>query len=85
MLAGEHIAINTDRFQNDMATFGSKDDVLTLLVHLGYLAFEQERSGVFIPNAEIAGEFRNAFEGENWKDVKDGYSPRQGIVSVFFS
>lgn len=71
MLAGERIRINTERFQNDMTTFCNKDDVLTLLVHLGYLAFDRERSAVFIPNAEIRGEFCNAIEGEKWKDVID--------------
>ena len=60
MLAGEHVTINTERFQNDMATFENKDDVLTLLIHLGYLAFDKVESAVFIPNAEIRGEFRNA-------------------------
>ena len=40
--------------------FESRDDVLTLLVHLGYLAFDCEESEVFIPNMEILGEFRNA-------------------------
>lgn len=69
MLAGEHVAVNTERFQNDMTTFESRDDVLTLLVHLGYLAFDREESSVFIPNAEIRGEFRNAIVGEHWKDV----------------
>ena len=69
MLAGKQIMINTKRFQNDMTTFSSKDDVLTLLVHLGYLAFDTEKSAVFIPNMEIRDEFRNAIEGEKWKDV----------------
>ena len=69
MLAGEHVVINTEKFQNDMTTFSSKDDVLTLLVHLGYLAFDKNHSAVFIPNTEIRGEFRNAIEGEYWKDV----------------
>lgn len=69
MLAGERIVINTERFQNDMTTFESKDDVLTLLVHLGYLAFDQRESAVFIPNTEVRGEFRNAIVGEHWKDV----------------
>ena len=55
MLAGEHVAVNTERFQNDMTTFESRDDVLTLLVHLGYLAFDREESSVFIPNVEIRG------------------------------
>ena len=42
---------------------------LTLLVHLGYLAFDQKGSAVFIPNTEVRGEFRNAIVGEYWKDV----------------
>ena len=57
MLAGEKISIDTKTFQNDMTTFGSRDDVLTLLIHLGYLAFDQTENGVFIPNAEVAEEF----------------------------
>ena len=69
MLAGEHVKIHTERFQNDMTTFESKDDVLTLLIHLGYLAFNREESAVFIPNVEICREFRNAIVGERWKDV----------------
>ena len=56
MLSGERVQIHTERFQNDMTTFESKDDVLTLLVHLGYLAYDSESSEVFIPNTEIRGE-----------------------------
>ena len=69
MLSGERVQIHTDRFQNDMTTFESKDDVLTLLVHLGYLAYDSDRSEVFIPNTEIRGEFRNAVTGDHWKDI----------------
>ncbi len=69
MLAGEKVTINTERFQNDMTTFSNKDDVLTLLIHLGYLAFDREYSEVFIPNVEIQREFRNAIIGEQWKNV----------------
>ena len=69
MLTGQRICIYTGRFQNDMITFKSKDDVLTLLVHLGYLAYDSERSEVFIPNIEIRGEFRNAVTSDHWKDI----------------
>lgn len=69
MITGERVVINPEKFQNDMTTFSSKDDVLTLLVHLGYLAFDQSASMVYIPNVEIRGEFRNAIEGEYWKEV----------------
>lgn len=69
MLAGTRVHINTEKFQNDMTTFHTKDDVLTLLVHLGYLAFNSEKSEVYIPNQEIQGEFCNAIEGKYWSDV----------------
>ena len=69
MLVGTSVCISTERFQNDMTTLGSKDDVLTLLIHLGYLAFDKETSSVRIPNAEIRGEFQNAIEGDRWDDV----------------
>ncbi len=69
MLAGQRVCIHTERFQNDMTTFESRDDVLTLLVHLGYLSYDSESSEVYIPNTEIRGEFRNAVIGEHWKEV----------------
>lgn len=62
MLENGRSTINTRSFQNDMITFTSKDDVLTLLVHLGYLAFDEETEEVFIPNQETAQEFLNAIE-----------------------
>lgn len=69
MLGGGRIKINHRRFQNDMTTFKSKDDVLTLLVHLGYLAYDREQREVFIPNLEIVEEFQNAIEGEEWNGI----------------
>ncbi|KIR03761.1 N-acetylhexosamine 1-kinase [Lachnospiraceae bacterium TWA4] len=62
MLSGESIEIQTRYFQNDMNTFETKDDVLTLLVHLGYLAYNQENNTVTIPNKEIAQEFIASIE-----------------------
>ena len=69
MLAGKHLAINTRSFQNDMMTFDNKDDVLTLLVHLGYLSFDQKKSEVFIPNKEIQDEFETAVRSCKWQEV----------------
>ena len=60
MLSGERCEIDTNTFQNDMTTFYSKDDVLTLLVHLGYLAYDAFSDRVFIPNQEVKEEFLRA-------------------------
>ncbi len=57
MIGGAHVKINVGSFQNDMTSIKSKDDVLTLLVHLGYLAYDSEENAVFIPNEEVRQEF----------------------------
>lgn len=69
MLGGGRCKINTRKFQNDMTTFTAGDDVLTLLVHLGYLTFDEETEEVFIPNREIAQEFYNVVDGPGWEGI----------------
>ena len=69
MLGNGRCRINTRKFQNDMTTFSSKDDILTLLIHLGYLTFDEETQETLIPNQEIAQEFLNAIEGPGWDGV----------------
>ena len=66
MLAGKTVNIDPISFQNDMVTFSSKDDVMTLLVHLGYLAFNNETGKVRIPNREIEGEFAVAVKNNDY-------------------
>ena len=60
MLGGAHIPIDVATFQNDMTTIGSRDDVLTLLVHLGYLSYDIDNKSVYIPNEEVREEFVRA-------------------------
>ncbi len=62
MLAGNSVKINIRHFQNDMNTFHDKDDVLTLLVHLGYLSYDPQKKTVSIPNKEVAQEFVASIE-----------------------
>lgn len=69
MLGGTRCKIKTQKFQNDMTNVKSKDDVMTLLVHLGYLAFDSFSGEVFIPNQEIVGEFENAIEDGGWEEL----------------
>lgn len=69
MISGDSVKLNPNRFQNDMKTFRSKDDVLTLLIHLGYLSYREEDQTVRIPNYEVRQEFLNAVEGSHWNGV----------------
>ena len=52
-----------------MTVFRTKDDVLTLLIHLGYLTYDKETSEVFIPNREIEQEFMRAVKVGGWDGV----------------
>ena len=69
MMAGESVPVNTGSFINDMATFRTEDDVLTLLIHLGYLAYDYENKTVRIPNNEIRGEYVNSVAVSEWGEV----------------
>lgn len=84
MIAGEKIVINTAKFQNDMTTFNSADDVLTLLVHLGYLTFDFDTREVWIPNNEVRQEFINCIEDGGWEPVMEelGYSGEVVLVGI---
>lgn len=71
MLAGESVAVNTGSFSNDMTTFHTEDDVLTLLVHLGYLAYDEINKCVRIPNNEVRTEYVNVVSASDWGEVSD--------------
>ncbi len=69
MLAGNSVAIHTGTFNNDMTNFSSKDDILTLLVHLGYLTYDSNLETVAIPNKEVSQEYINVLHTMDWKGV----------------
>ena len=69
MLGGESVRVNTGTFMNDMTTFATRDDVLTLLVHLGYLTYDSDTEKVSIPNREVAQEYVNAVSTMDWHEV----------------
>lgn len=60
LIGGVDVKVNTTGFANDLTTFRGKDDVLTLMIHLGYLAYDSEKKTVRIPNEEIRREFQRS-------------------------
>ena len=58
MIAGKSVPVNIGSFANDMATFHTEDDVLTLLIHLGYVSYDYDYKTVRIPNEEARTECR---------------------------
>ena len=69
LLAGERHKVDISNFANDMVTFQSADDVLTLLIHLGYLTYDAETEEVFIPNYEINEQFASTIRNMDWSEV----------------
>lgn len=57
MLSGDAVPVNSLTFQNDMVNLKCRDDVVTLLIHLGYLAYNSGKKMAFIPNEEVQQEF----------------------------
>ena len=58
MMSGERVKVKTKSYQNDMVTFKNKDDVLTALIHLGYLAYDRREQMAYIPNEELTAATR---------------------------
>ena len=69
MIAGESVPVNTGSFTNDMTTFRNEDDVLTLLIHLGYLSYDYDHKTVKIPNNEVRFEYVNSVSASDWGEV----------------
>ena len=85
MLAGESIMINTGTFANDMTSFATKDDVLTLLVHLGYLTYDSENELIAIPNREVSKEYINAISTMDWTEVTKSVQASQKLLEALWN
>ena len=69
LISGDRVKVNTAKFQNDMSVIRSKDDVLTLLIHLGYLSYDWQKKECYVPNYEVSSELSNAIEDTDWTNV----------------
>ena len=85
LIAGESVAVNPDKFQNDMTTLESSDDVLTLLIHLGYLTYDFYKHTVSIPNQEVQKEFINCIEDGGWEPVMDAIRNSEELLAATLS
>ena len=81
LVSGEKIKIKTISFQNDMTTFNNSDDVLTLLVHLGYLGYDTTSEEVFIPNEEIRKEFEVVIDSKEYGSIIDAINSSEKLLN----
>lgn len=69
MLSGGIVNVNTATFKNDIVNIQSKDDVLTYMIHLGYLGYDQKKRAAFVPNEEIRQELTMAVTSRHWNEM----------------
>ena len=72
MILGKKVDVDVSLFDNDLTQVNSKDAALTVLIHLGYLAYDKETESCYIPNHEIKEEFKTALKKLNWEEI---YNP----------
>lgn len=69
MLGGAHCYVQTIGFINDLKVIRSKDDVLTVLIHLGYLSYDMDNEECYIPNREVRMEMEQAVKKTDWSQI----------------
>ena len=82
MLGGGRVKVNPTKFQNDMSIVRSKDDVLTVLIHLGYLAYNWRLDECYVPNKEVGDELLNAVEENKWDEVTKAVSKSEALLQA---
>ncbi len=82
MLSGDTIKVNTTTFRNDTVNFKSKDDVLTYLIHLGYIGYDEVKNSAFIPNEEIRQELKNAVESKRWNEFDSFQQESENLLDA---
>ncbi|MBR1466677.1 MAG: AAA family ATPase [Bacteroidaceae bacterium] len=80
MLGGMRCPVDSTGFQNDMAEVSSRDDALTVLIHLGYLSYDWDEEMCFVPNREVANEMANAVKKTNWQPVVDALQQSKQLL-----
>ena len=82
MLAGARCKVDPKGFKNDISEIYSRDDALTLLIHLGYLSYDRVKKECFIPNLEVSGEMENAIRTNGWKPVVDALQKSEQLLQA---
>ena len=82
MLSGAEVKVNTAAFKNDVVDIRSKDDVLTYMIHLGYLGYNETKRVAFIPNEEIRQELTMAVESKMWNEMLMFYQESESLLNA---
>ena len=82
MIGGGRVDVDTSSYDNSFTDPQSKDDCFTLLVHIGYLAYDAMASQVFIPNEEVRMAFRSALKKCSWPEAIKPYQRSKKFIDA---
>lgn len=82
LMDGGRSEVDLSTYQNDMTTFHSRDDILALLIHLGYLGYDDATGEVFIPNKEILDVFKASTKSQEWKGVFQSFETSKELLKA---
>ncbi|MCI5579965.1 MAG: ATP-binding protein [Phocaeicola plebeius] len=85
MLSGERVYVDTTEFLNDMHIVRSKNDVFTVLIHLGYLAYDEDVQECYIPNKEVADEMNKAIKATSWEPLAKTIQNSKSLLEATLS
>ena len=80
MLEGGKVSVNVDTFQNDLSIIKTKDQALTALIHLGYLAYDNLRKKTYIPNYEVSLAYQAALSTGAWDEIAKTISKSEELL-----
>lgn len=80
MMDGGRVAADLSSYQNDMSTFNSRDDVIALLIHLGYLGWDARSCEAFVPNREVMDVFRTSTKTPTWNAAFAEYETSKELL-----
>lgn len=86
MMAGESVSVDISGFSNDMTSFQSVDDILSLLIHLGYLSYDSEHATVRIPNKEVGSVYVTSVNRmDDWEELSRSLNESKALLEALWS
>ena len=86
MMAGESVPVDISGFSNDMTSFQSVDDILSLLIHLGYLSYDSDYATVRIPNKEVGSVYVTSVNRmEDWEELSRSLNESKALLEALWN
>ncbi len=80
VLSGEPVYVNIRTFGNDLSQISSRDEALTALIHLGYLAYDEQESTAYLPNYEVRDAYNAALSIGPWKEIAESVEQSERLL-----